>query len=110
MGSNEYLACVCGLDREGILQIAEEIQKSLQENTDGKPKVLQPVTMSIGIAMETFKAAGYNELLKQAERATFLPSRMARIVLKFMEIRKIPRKVKRKIPVHMNRYHQQFTP
>ena len=71
MGSNEYLVCACGLDREDILRTAEEIQKNLQENTDGKPKVLQPVTVSIGIAMEVSRAAGYDELLKQAERATF---------------------------------------
>lgn len=71
MGSNEYLAYVCGLNREEALQLAEGIQKKLQEGDEGKPKVLQPVTLSIGIAPETSKAAGYDELLKQAERAAF---------------------------------------
>ncbi len=71
MGSNEYLACISGMGREEALRIAEGIQKNLQKNTDDKPKVLQPVTMSIGIAMETTRAAGYDDLLKQAERAAF---------------------------------------
>jgi len=71
MGSDEYLACICGLSREDALQAAKGMQKNLQEDGDGKPKVLQPVTMSIGLAMETSRAAGYDELLRQAERAVF---------------------------------------
>lgn len=71
MGSNEYLACVSGMGRKDALQMAEGIRKNLRENTDDRPKVLQPVTMSIGIAMKTTGASGYNELLRWAERAAF---------------------------------------
>lgn len=71
MGSNEYLVYVSDAKKEKMLHIAREIQENLKVECAEKPKVLQPITMSIGIATYTSEAASADELLKQAERALF---------------------------------------
>lgn len=71
MGSNEYLIYTEVEEKESLISLAKEIQGRLLEDDEAKPKVLQQITMSIGIAMCSYKVSGFDELLKHAERASF---------------------------------------
>lgn len=71
LGSNEYIVYLRDKSREELLNLSQEIQKMLSQDKAQKPKVLQPITMSIGIALYSSKTASFDELLKQAERAVF---------------------------------------
>lgn len=71
LGSNEYVIFFRGKEKNELLQVIEKIQGYLQEETGDRPKVLQPITMSIGIALDGLHPQSSDELLKQAERALF---------------------------------------
>lgn len=67
--SDEYVVYLSGKTREEMLGIAHKIQSALEQNHTEKPKVLQPVTMSIGISLYSPEASAVDEVLKQAECA-----------------------------------------
>lgn len=71
LGSNEYVVYLRNKTKNDLLSLSQEIQKGVVTEGGEKPKVLQPITMSIGIALYPSTASNYDELLKQAERATF---------------------------------------
>jgi diguanylate cyclase (GGDEF)-like protein/putative nucleotidyltransferase with HDIG domain len=70
-GSNEFLIYFRYQKEEELRMVAQKIQKRLADDKERKPDVLQPVTVSIGIAMYPDTAQDADSLLKQAERATF---------------------------------------
>lgn len=78
MGSNEYIIYTGESEKNKLLLLAKEIQSSLLQDDAEKPKVLQPITMSIGIATCTNGETGFEKLLKQAERASFFAKEKGR--------------------------------
>lgn len=50
---------------------AKQIQSVILESTEDKPKVIQLITFSIGIACDTLLAENATELFRQARRASF---------------------------------------
>ena len=71
VGANEFLIIVSENDREKLLKMAENIQKKVLEQTQDKPKTIQPITFSIGIAWYPGMAQDVQQLLHQARRAAF---------------------------------------
>lgn len=68
--SDEYIVYLLGKTKDEILGIAHKIQETLKQNHEGRPEGIPPVTVSIGIALQSAK--GYHndtEILKQAECA-----------------------------------------
>jgi len=78
IGSNEYLAYVPFVEKNQINAIVKDVQRKLAETDDTKPKVLQPVTMSIGIAIYPESASDGNSLFKQAQRASYFAKKNGR--------------------------------
>lgn len=71
IGSNEFLVYSRYRKKDELLEISDEIRRNLSREDEMRPKVLQPITMSIGIALFPDTAEDADELLKQAERAKF---------------------------------------
>lgn len=72
IGSNEFLVYSRYRKKDELSGMSEEIQKNLSREDAMRPKVLQPITMSIGISIFPDTAGDADELLKQAKRAKFL--------------------------------------
>lgn len=71
-GSNEFVIFTRHVDKEKLRSLALQIQKSVEAQDEKKPKVTQPITLSIGIASyPEMYAATAEEQLKQAKRAAF---------------------------------------
>lgn len=70
-GSNEFLLYSRYKSEDELVALSETIQKRLMQESEDKPQVLQPITMSIGIALYPDTATDADSLLKQAERANF---------------------------------------
>jgi len=71
IGSNEFLVYSRYRKKDELLEMSDEIQRNLSKESGTRPKVLQPITMSIGIAIFPDTAGDADELLRQAERARF---------------------------------------
>uniref|UniRef100_UPI004055CCD0 HD domain-containing phosphohydrolase n=1 Tax=Acetatifactor sp. TaxID=1872090 RepID=UPI004055CCD0 len=71
VGSNEFLIALSNADKEKALEIAKTIQCNILREDEDKPKILQPITFSMGIAIYPDTAADFDELLNQAEKASF---------------------------------------
>lgn len=84
-GSNEFLICTEETDREILLQLAQKLQERIAATDDNKPKVLQPITYSIGIAIDMDASTGVDELLKQVEKATFFAKKNGKNCVKFYD-------------------------
>lgn len=76
LGSNEFVIFTRCVDKDKLRILALQIQKRIEAADEKKPKVIQPITLSIGIAIYPEMAASSSEeQLKQAKRATFFAKR-----------------------------------
>lgn len=76
LGSNEFVIFTRCVDKDKLRILALQIQKRIEASDEMKPKVIQPITLSIGIASYPEMAASSSEeQLKQAKRATFFAKR-----------------------------------
>lgn len=72
LGSNEFVIVTSCVDKDKLRILALQIQKRIGAEDETKPKVTQPITLSIGIASyPEMAAATAEEQLKQAKRAAF---------------------------------------
>lgn len=71
VGSNEFLIVLAGVGKETALEVAGTIQQNIKRKDPDKPKILQPITFSVGIALYPETASDFDELLNQAEKASF---------------------------------------
>ena len=71
VGANEYLIITAENDKTKLVSFAEQIQNAMLEEKDDKPKVIQLITFSIGIAWDGKMADSASELFRQARRASF---------------------------------------
>lgn len=72
LGSNEFVIFTRCVDKDKLRILALQIQKRIGTEDETKPKVTQPITLSIGIASYPEMAATTaEEQLKQAKRAAF---------------------------------------
>lgn len=71
VGANEYLIITPENDKEKLISFAEQIQKAMLEAKEDKPKVIQLITFSIGIAWNASTAENAAQLFRQARRASF---------------------------------------
>lgn len=85
-GSNEFLVYTGYGKKEECLRLAEQIQENAAGSDDEKPRVLQPITFSMGIAIFPDTAANADELLKQAERATFFAKKNGKNRVEIYEV------------------------
>lgn len=71
VGLNEFLVYSRYRAKDELLEMAHEIQGNILKEGTGKPKIPQPLTMSIGMALYPDTASDRDELLRQAEQAAF---------------------------------------
>lgn len=71
MGANEFLIITAEDNKDKLISFAKQIQKIMLETTEDKPKVIQLITFSIGIAWDKSMAEDADELAQQAKRASF---------------------------------------
>ena len=71
VGSNEFLIIAEENRKEILLSFARLIQNTILEQKEDKPKVIQPITFSIGIAWDKNMAESAGKLFRQARRAAF---------------------------------------
>ena len=69
VGSNEFLIIAEESRKEILLSFARLIQNTILEQKEDKPKVIQPITFSIGIAWDKNMAESARKLFRQARRA-----------------------------------------
>lgn len=71
VGSNEFLIVVPENDKNQLIAMAKKIQETILETKEDKPKVIQLITFSIGIAWDAALAENAKEMFHQARRAAF---------------------------------------
>lgn len=71
VGANEFLIITAEDNKDKLISFAKQIQKIMLETTEDKPKVIQLITFSIGIAWDKSMAEDADELAQQAKRASF---------------------------------------
>lgn len=71
VGSNEFLIIGAENDKKKLVSLAKLIQTTILKTTEDKPKVIQLITFSIGIAWDRTMAENARELFHQARRAAF---------------------------------------
>lgn len=86
VGSNEFLVYSRYRKKDELIDMAHQIQVNLMREEEEKPKVLQPITMSIGIALYPDTASDDDELLKQAEQAAFFAKEDGKNCIKVYEV------------------------
>ncbi len=86
VGSNEFLIDLRSNDKESLLALAKNIQKNVRKEDEDKPKILQPITFSIGIARYPATAKDFDELLQQAQKATFFAKKNGKNRVELYEI------------------------
>lgn len=75
LGSNEFVIFTRCVDKDKLRILALQIQKKIEAPDDTKPKVIQPITLSIGMASYPGVASTAEEQLKQAKKALFFAKR-----------------------------------
>ena len=75
LGANEFLIFTRYVDKEKLLALMEQIRSEIAAPDEKKPKVIQPITFSIGIASSSESTASSNELFKQVQKALFFAKR-----------------------------------
>ena len=85
IGSNEFLVYSRYRKKDELLELSDEIQKNLTKDDEMRPKVLQPITVSIGIAIFPDTAGDADELLKQAERAKVFAKKAGKNCIRIFE-------------------------
>lgn len=86
MGSNEFLVFVHDMEKEQLLRLAEEIRESIAVTEAEKPRVLQPITFSMGIAVYPENASNADELLRQAKKTVFFAKRNGKNRVELYEV------------------------
>lgn len=71
VGANEFLIIMRENRKDNLISFAKQIQNVMLTATEDKPKVIQLITFSIGIACDTLLAQNATELFRQARRASF---------------------------------------
>ncbi len=71
VGSNEFLIIAADSDKNKLISLAKRIQTTILKAAEDKPKVIQLITFSIGIAWDRTMAENAKELFHQARRAAF---------------------------------------
>lgn len=71
IGSNEFIIDTHSNDCAEVMKLAHGVQKNLLREDAAKPNVLQPITMSVGIATYPGTASRLEDLFRQAELAAF---------------------------------------
>ena len=71
VGANEFLIIMAEDNKDKLISFAKQIQEVMLETKEDKPKVIQLITFSIGIAWDKSMAGDANELEQQAKRASF---------------------------------------
>lgn len=75
IGSNEFMILKETDSREVLKGLVAKLQEEVTMPAPDKPKVMQPITFSVGISMYPKTASDMNELLVQAKRAVFYAKR-----------------------------------
>lgn len=88
IGSNEFLVYSRYRAKDELMEMAHEIQENLLKEDTGRPKIPQPVTISIGMALYPDTASDQAELLRQAEQAAFYAKWHGRNCIKVYEAAK----------------------
>ncbi len=86
IGSNEFLIAVPDAGREKALEIVRKIQQNIRQERPDKPKILQDITFSVGIALYPDTTSDFDELLKQAQKATFFAKKNGKNRVELYEI------------------------
>lgn len=71
VGSNEFLVIAPDRNKNQLISLAKQIQKTILEPKEDKPKVIQLFTFSIGIAWDGTLAGNAELMFRQARRAAF---------------------------------------
>lgn len=69
LGSNEFIVFTRCVDKDKLRIMALQMQKRVAVQDEAKPKVIQPITLSIGIASYPEAASTPAEHLQQAKKA-----------------------------------------
>lgn len=83
VGSNEFLIIAEESRKEILLSFARLIQNTILEQKEDKPKVIQPITFSIGIAWDKNMAESARKLFRQARRAAFYAKGNGKTISRF---------------------------
>ncbi len=86
VGSNEFLVVLSDADKERVLELAKTIQRKVLQDGSDKPKVLQAITFSVGIALYPDTAKDFDDGLKQAQKATFFAKKNGKNRVELYEI------------------------
>lgn len=86
LGSNEFLIYSRYRGRDELLELTKEIQINLVKEDEKKPKALQPITVSAGIAFFPDTATDADMLLRQAERANYFAKDAGKNCIKVYEL------------------------
>ena len=71
VGGNEFLIIMPDNRKDNLISLAKQLQTVMLETTKDKPKVIQLITLSIGIACDILIAENATELFRQARQASF---------------------------------------
>lgn len=71
VGGNEFLIIMPDNRKDNLISFAKQIRTVMLETTKDKPKVIQLITLSIGIACDILIAENATELFRQARQASF---------------------------------------
>ena len=71
VGGNEFLIIMPDNRKDNLISFAKQLQTVMLETTKDKPKVIQLITLSIGIACDILIAENATELFRQARQASF---------------------------------------
>lgn len=85
LGANEFVIFTRCVDKDKLRILALQIQKRIETPDDAKPKVIQPITLSIGIACYPDVATSAEEQLQQARKALFFAKRNGKNRVEFYE-------------------------
>lgn len=75
IGANEFAIFTRIADKDKLRILALQIQKRVAAPSEDKPKVIQPITLSIGIVSYPEAASTAEEQLQQAKKALFFAKR-----------------------------------
>lgn len=75
LGANEFVIFTRCVDKDKLRILALQIQKKIEAPDEAKPKVIQPITLSIGIASYPEASSSAEEQLQQAKKALFFAKR-----------------------------------
>ncbi len=72
IGGEEFLVILSPCDKEGAIKAAERLRVAISSREIGKEGHLVPVTISLGVSINTANTSDENQLLRQADEALYL--------------------------------------